>query len=96
MRPAADGNQRQCVRALLRLADAGLSEVTGETDRLLSGSLVALAAGPSRASTLEFISGASLAGRIRLRHEIGRSVLSHAVNRRAEHGVPVVAIIRQV
>ena len=40
--------------------------------------------------------GASLAGRIRLRHEIGRSVLGHAVNRRAEHGVPIVVIVRQV
>ena len=40
--------------------------------------------------------GASLAGRIRLRHEIGRGVLGHAVNRRAEHGVPIVVIVRQV
>ena len=30
------------------------------------------------------------------RHEIGRSVLGHAVNRRAEQGVPIVVIVRQV
>ena len=30
------------------------------------------------------------------RHEIGRSVLGRAVNRRAEQGMPIVVIIRQV
>ena len=47
---AADGNRKAVVRALLRLADAGLIEVTGK-DRLQPGSLAALAAGPSPAST---------------------------------------------
>ena len=37
-----------------------------------------------------------LAERIRLRHEIGRSGLGHAVNRRAEHGAPIVVIVRKV
>ena len=30
------------------------------------------------------------------RHEIGRSVLGRAVNRRAEQGMPIVVIVRQV
>lgn len=41
---AADKNRRAVVRALLRLADAGLIEVTGKKDRLQPGSLVRLAA----------------------------------------------------
>jgi DNA-binding IclR family transcriptional regulator len=42
-RLAADGNRQAVVRALLRLVDAGLIEVTGKKDRLQPGSLVALA-----------------------------------------------------
>ena len=34
-------------------------------------------------------------GQIGLRHEIGRGVLGHAVNRRAEHGVPIVVVVRR-
>jgi hypothetical protein len=46
VRLAADGNRPATVRALLRLADAGLIEVTGREgrlDRLRPGSLVRLA-----------------------------------------------------
>jgi DNA-binding transcriptional ArsR family regulator len=46
VRLAADGNRPAMVRALLRLADAGLIEVTGREgrlDRLRPGSLVRLA-----------------------------------------------------
>jgi hypothetical protein len=45
----ADGNRRAVVRALLRLADAGLIEVTGQKGRLQPGSLVRLA-GPEAVS----------------------------------------------
>jgi DNA-binding transcriptional ArsR family regulator len=48
-RLAADGNRRAVVRALLRLADAGLIEVTGQKGRLQPGSLVRLA-GPETVS----------------------------------------------